>query len=99
MVEGGKISNNQAKEILTALFDTPEKSPEEIAKQLGFEQADSNEIDAIIDQVIAKNPGPVAEVQSGNAKAIGFLVGQVMKQAAGKANPKQVSESLRAKLG
>ncbi len=99
LVESGKISNIQGKEVLVALFDEPGRSPEETAKALGFEQADAGEIDGIIDQVIAENPGPVAEFQGGNAKAIGFLVGQIMKLAQGKANPKTVSESLRAKLG
>ena len=99
LVESGKVSNNQGMEVLTALFDDPSKSPEETAKDLGFEPADESEIEGIVDQVIADNPDPVAEIRGGNAKAIGFLVGQVMKLGKGKANPKVVSELLRSKIG
>jgi aspartyl-tRNA(Asn)/glutamyl-tRNA(Gln) amidotransferase subunit B len=98
LVETGKIANNQAKEIFAHLFDHPGESPAEIAKAKGFEPADSGEIEAIVDEVIAANPGPVGEVRDGNDKAANFLVGQVMKQSKGKANPKQVTEMVLARI-
>lgn len=98
LVESGKISNNQGKEIFALLFERPQDSPEVIAKELGFEPADSSEIEAIIDEVIASNAGPVAEVMGGNEKAANFLVGQVMKRSKGKANPKQVTEMILLRL-
>jgi aspartyl-tRNA(Asn)/glutamyl-tRNA(Gln) amidotransferase subunit B len=49
--------------------------------------SDEGAIRAIVQSVIDSNPGPVADVKGGNPKAIGFLVGQVMKESKGKANP------------
>ncbi len=92
LVESGRISHNQAKEVFAHLFEHPGESPAAIAQAKGFEPADSGEIEGIVDQVIAANPGPVAEVKGGNDKAANFLVGQVMKLSQGKANPKQVTE-------
>jgi aspartyl-tRNA(Asn)/glutamyl-tRNA(Gln) amidotransferase subunit B len=52
----------------------------------------------LIDQAIASNPAEVALIQAGNEKLLNFLTGQVMKAAATKPNPKQVTDLLRAKL-
>jgi len=98
LVEAGTISNNQAKDVFADLFAEPEKDPAAIAKEKGFEPADTGEVDAFIDQAIAENPGPAGEVAEGNDKAINFLTGQVMKLSRGKANPKLVSEAIAAKL-
>ena len=99
LVESGQVSNNQAKEVFEALWESPEKDPAAIAKEMGFEPADTGAIDAIVDEVIAANPDKVAEIQGGNEKLLNFLTGQVMKASKGKANPKLVTESLRSKLG
>lgn len=98
LVESGKISNNQAKEIFAHLFDHPGETPAAVAKAKGFEPADSGEIEGIVDEVIAANPGPVGEVREGNDKAANFLVGQVMKLSKGKANPKQVTELVLGRI-
>ncbi len=98
LVESGTVSNNQGKEVFAHLFEHPDESPADIAKAKGFEPADSGEIDAIIDEVVAANPGPVDDVRGGNDKAANFLVGQVMKRSRGKANPKQVTETILAKI-
>lgn len=98
LIEEGQITNSQAKEVFAALLESPDKTPADIAKAMGFEPADSGEIDAFIDQAIADNPGPAGEVSEGNDKAINFLTGQVMKLSRGKANPKQVSEGIIARL-
>jgi len=98
LIEEGQITNSQAKEVFTAVLESPDKTPAEIAKAMGFEPADSGEIDTFIDQAIADNPGPAGEVSEGNDKAINFLTGQVMKLSRGKANPKQVSEGIIARL-
>ena len=55
--------------------------------------------EAIVDKVIEANPGQVAEYQSGKDKLIGYFVGQVMKETGGKANPGQVNQILKQKLG
>ena len=98
MVESAEVSNTQAKEIFADLFESPDKTPKTIAKEKGFEPADSGEVEGFIDQAIAANPGPADEVREGNDKAANFLTGQVMKLSRGKANPKQVTEMILAKL-
>jgi aspartyl-tRNA(Asn)/glutamyl-tRNA(Gln) amidotransferase subunit B len=98
LVEAGTVSNNQAKEVFEALWNAPDKDPASVAKELGFEPADTGAIDAIVDEVIAANPDKVAEIQGGNEKLLNFLTGQVMKASKGKANPKLVTDSLREKL-
>ncbi|HLS90458.1 MAG TPA: Asp-tRNA(Asn)/Glu-tRNA(Gln) amidotransferase subunit GatB [Limnochordia bacterium] len=98
LVRQGTISNNVGKEVLETMFKTG-KSAAEIVKEQGLEQiSDTGELEALVDQVIAENPGPVEDVRSGKAKAIGFLVGQVMKASRGKANPQRVNEILRQRL-
>ncbi len=98
LVSKGTISNNVGKEVLETMFKTG-KSAAEIVKEQGLEQiSDTGELEALVDQVIAENPGPVEDVKSGKEKAIGFLVGQVMKASRGKANPQRVNEILRQRL-
>jgi aspartyl-tRNA(Asn)/glutamyl-tRNA(Gln) amidotransferase subunit B len=98
LVEAGTVSNNQAKEVFEVLWKSPAREPAEIATELGFEPAGSGAIEAIIDEVLAANPEKVAEIKGGNEKLVNFLIGQVMKASQGKANPTQVTASLRAKL-
>jgi aspartyl-tRNA(Asn)/glutamyl-tRNA(Gln) amidotransferase subunit B len=99
LVEAGTISNNQAKDVFNALWESPEKAPADIAKSMGFEPADNSEIESIIDEVIAANPEKVAEITGGNPKMVNWLTGQVMKASKGKANPKMVTDTLTSKLG
>ena len=61
--------------------------------------SDAAGIEAIVDEILGKNPDAVERFKSGDAKLIGFFVGQVMKETKGKANPKIVNEILRKKLG
>lgn len=98
LVEAGQITNNQAREVFTSLLESSEQSPAAIAREKGFEPADSSEIEKLIDQAISENPGPAGEVSEGNDKAINFLTGQVMKLSRGKANPQQVGEGIIARL-
>ena len=71
-----------------------------LVKKKGFEQiSNSSEIEAIVDRAIAAHPGPVAEFKAGKGKALGFLVGQVLKETEGKGNPRLINELLRKKLG
>jgi aspartyl-tRNA(Asn)/glutamyl-tRNA(Gln) amidotransferase subunit B len=98
LVENGTLAANQAKEVFTLLFDSPEKDPAAIADSLGFKPAAAGELEGLVEQVIAANPSEVAAVQAGNEKLLNFLTGQVMKSATTKPNPKQVTELLRARL-
>ena len=60
--------------------------------------SDTSAIESIVDQAIEENPGPAQDYRDGKQKAIGFLVGQVMKATRGKANPQMVNQLLRQKL-
>ena len=98
LIEAGTISNNQGKELFAGLLSQPEKDPAGLAREMGFEPADSSEIDGLLTEVIEANPDKVSEIQAGNEKLLNFLTGQVMKASKGKANPKVVTEGLRKKL-
>ncbi len=98
LIEKGTISSKIGKEVFKTMWETKD-SPEKIIKDKGLVQiTDTKELETIVDSVIASNPKPVADYQSGNKKAIGALVGQIMKQTRGKANPQLVNQILAKKL-
>jgi aspartyl-tRNA(Asn)/glutamyl-tRNA(Gln) amidotransferase subunit B len=98
IVEAGKISNNQAKEVFGEMFANGGK-PADIVKAKGFEQvSDTGALEAIVDQILASAPEKVAEVKGGNEKALNWFTGQAMKMSGGKANPKLVTEIVRKKV-
>jgi len=98
LIRKGAISNNAGKDVLAEMFASG-RPPGEIVKEKGLEQiSDDAALEAVIDQVIAANPGPAADFAGGTDKAVGFLVGQVMKATRGKANPQRVNQLLYAKL-
>ncbi|PJC36537.1 Asp-tRNA(Asn)/Glu-tRNA(Gln) amidotransferase GatCAB subunit B [Candidatus Peregrinibacteria bacterium CG_4_9_14_0_2_um_filter_53_11] len=96
----GKLSTNQAKgEVFEAMYSTG-KDPDAVIDELGLSVvSDAGAIDELCKKVIEAHPGPVADVQGGKEQAIGFLVGQVMKESRGTAQPPVVQERLRALLG
>jgi aspartyl-tRNA(Asn)/glutamyl-tRNA(Gln) amidotransferase subunit B len=99
LIEGGKISSRQGKEVFGGMFAAPGKSAAEIAEAKGLKQeSDTGAIEAICDQVLAANPKAIAEYKGGKTASINFLKGQVMKLSQGKANPNVVSEVLARKL-
>jgi aspartyl-tRNA(Asn)/glutamyl-tRNA(Gln) amidotransferase subunit B len=99
LIDAGKISSTQAKEVFTGMFAAPGKSAAEIAGEKGLKQeSDTGAIEAICDQVLAANPKAVAEYKGGKPTSINFLKGQVMKLSQGKANPTVVGEVLARKL-
>ncbi len=94
LIEKGTISNKIAKTVFKEMLQSG-KTPQEIVEEKGLTQiSDTGAIKAIVEEVIAANPQSVADYQAGKDKAIGFLVGQVMKQSKGKANPGMVNELL-----
>jgi aspartyl-tRNA(Asn)/glutamyl-tRNA(Gln) amidotransferase subunit B len=87
MVEANKLSSTAAKEVLSDMLKTG-KAPEEIAEAKNLlQESDEVAIAAIVAQVLSDNAKAAEDVRNGEMKAIGFLVGQVMKQSKGKANP------------
>lgn len=98
MVGAGSLSSTAAKEILSKLADH-DKDPEELAKSLNLIQmSDDGELEEMVEQVLNENPKAFQDLQNGEEKAIEFLVGQVMKISAGKANPSSVQKIIRSKL-
>jgi aspartyl-tRNA(Asn)/glutamyl-tRNA(Gln) amidotransferase subunit B len=98
LVADGSISRANAKEVLDAHV-TEGHAVAAIVEARGFHQiSDGDALGAIVDAVIAANPAAVADVRAGKAQAIGFLVGQVMRQTRGQANAAAVQEALRARL-
>lgn len=75
------------------------KAPKDLVKELGLEQvSDTGAIEKFVDEALAENPQSVADYKAGKDKAIGFLVGQIMKKSKGKANPGMVQQLLKQKL-
>ncbi len=98
MVSDNKLSSTAAKEVLAEMLSTSE-DPEKIATDKNLLQvSDEGEIAKIVKQVIKDNPQAAEDVKSGEMKAIGFLVGQVMKASKGKANPSLAQKLIKQQL-
>ena len=102
-IQDGTISNNAAKQVFEALW-TREKGTagnvDAVIDTLGLKQMnDAGALESIIDGVLAANQKSVDEFKAGKEKAFQALVGQAMKASKGKANPAQVNEMLKKKLG
>lgn len=98
----GKLSSTNAKALLTGVLTSgaQPKDIEKYATEQGYIQvSDEKEIAAIVDKVISDNPKAAEDVKNGEMKAIGFLVGQVMKASQGKANPGLTQQLIRQRLG
>ena len=99
-IADGTISNNAARQVFDALWSRQAGDVDAVIEAKGLKQMnDSDALEKIIDDVIAANPDNVAQFKAGKDKAFNALVGQAMKASKGKANPTQVNELLRRKLG
>jgi aspartyl-tRNA(Asn)/glutamyl-tRNA(Gln) amidotransferase subunit B len=107
-ISDGTISNGGGRQVLELLWGGGEIGGDALPSiyvdkaigDLGLKQmSDTGELEKIIDEVLAANAKNVEEVRAGNAKAMNALVGQAMKATKGKANPAQVNELLKKKLG
>jgi aspartyl-tRNA(Asn)/glutamyl-tRNA(Gln) amidotransferase subunit B len=92
------ISGKLAKEVFEAMWSSDADADAVIAERGLRQITDSAAIERVIDEVMQKNPGQLAEYRAGKDKLFGFFVGQVMKATGGKANPAQLNELLRRKL-
>lgn len=98
LIMANTISGKIAKKVFKEMW-TSSDGPEKIVKDKGLVQiTDVSAIEGVVDEVIAKNPKAVEEYKGGKKKAIGALVGQVMKATKGKANPQMVNQLLAKKL-
>ncbi|MCQ9615503.1 Asp-tRNA(Asn)/Glu-tRNA(Gln) amidotransferase subunit GatB [Paenalcaligenes niemegkensis] len=100
-IADGTISNKIARDVFQAMWEGQENgNADAIIESKGLKQInDVGAISAMVDEVIAANPATVEEYRGGRDKAFNSLVGQVMKAARGKANPQQVTDLLKEKLG
>jgi aspartyl-tRNA(Asn)/glutamyl-tRNA(Gln) amidotransferase subunit B len=98
LVEQGTISSSIAKEVFAKIYDSG-RSAEEVVAAEGLAQiGDESALVGIVREVIAANAEAVAQYRAGKQATFGFLVGQVMKRSAGKANPKLANQLLRREL-
>ncbi len=99
-IADGTLSSKLAKEVFEALWNGTGKDADAIIEARGLKQvSDASAIEPIIDAVLAANRKSVEEFRAGKEKAFNALVGQIMKATQGKANPQQVNDLLRKKLG
>ena len=99
LMAGGTISGRIAKDVFDEMWQSG-KDAATIVEEKGLTQiSDTGAIEAMIDKIVAENPGQVEQFKSGNEKVLGWFVGQVMKASQGKANPGLVNQLLREKRG
>jgi aspartyl-tRNA(Asn)/glutamyl-tRNA(Gln) amidotransferase subunit B len=97
-IQDNTISGKIAKEVFEGMWASG-KGADAIIEEKGLRQiTDTSAIEKAIDEVMAKNPGQLADYRGGKDKLFGFFVGQVMKATGGKANPGQLNELLKKKL-
>jgi len=102
-IADGTVSGKIAREVFTAIWDERRTEPDaadRVIEARGLKQiSDTGALEKIVDEVLAANPKSVEEFRAGKEKAFNALVGQAMKATRGKANPQQVNDLLRRKLG
>ena len=99
-IADGTVSNNAARQVFEALWSGEGADVDAVIEAKGLKQMnDSGALERIVDEVIAANAANVEQIRAGKDKAFNALVGQAMKASKGKANPQQVGDLLRKKLG
>lgn len=98
LIDKGTISSSIGKKVLVELFEHP-RDPEDIIDEKGWVQiSDEGAILEVVAQILTQNPQSIADYRAGKDRALGFLVGQAMKQTKGKANPKMLNEMFLKEL-
>jgi aspartyl-tRNA(Asn)/glutamyl-tRNA(Gln) amidotransferase subunit B len=99
-IADGTVSNNAARQVFESLWTGEGSDVDAVIEARGLKQMnDSGALEKIVDEVIAANAANVEQIRAGKDKAFNALVGQAMKASKGKANPQQVGDLLRQKLG
>ena len=92
LIDSGTISNSIGKKVFEEMIAS-NKEPEEIVKEKGLVQiSDESAIKEVVDRVVAANPQSIADYKAGKDRALGFLVGQCMKELKGKGNPQIINK-------
>ena len=98
LIDNGTISSSIGKKVLVELFENP-RDPEDIIKEKGWIQiSDEGAIKEVVLKIIEANPQSVADYKAGKDRALGFLVGQAMKETKGKANPQMLNKMFAEEL-
>jgi aspartyl-tRNA(Asn)/glutamyl-tRNA(Gln) amidotransferase subunit B len=98
LLQGGTVSGKMGKDIFSDCYQSG-SSPKEVVAQKGLSQvSDESALLKFIDEVVQENPKVVEDVKAGKEKAIGSLVGALMKKTKGQANPQKANELLRKKI-
>ncbi len=98
LIDKGTISSSIGKKVLVELFENP-RDPEDIIKEKGWIQiSDEGAIKEVVLKILENNPQSIADYKGGKDKALGFLVGQAMKETKGKANPQMLNKMFLEKL-
>ena len=98
LIDKGTISSSIAKKVLVEMFEHP-RDPEDIIDEKGWVQiSDEGAIKDVVMRVLEANPQSVADFKGGKQKALGFLVGQAMKETRGKANPQMLNQMFLEEL-
>ena len=98
LIDKGTISSSIGKKVLVELFENP-RDPEKIIKEKGWIQiSDEGAIKEVVMKILEANPQSVADFKAGKDRALGFLVGQAMKETKGQANPKMLNEMFLEEL-
>lgn len=98
LIKKGTLSSKLAKKVFAEMVKT-DKAPGALVKELGLEQvSDTGAIEKLVEETLAENPQSIADFKASKDRAIGFLVGQIMKKSRGKANPGMVNQMLIKKL-
>ena len=98
LIDKGTISSSIGKKVLVELFENP-RDPEDIIKEKGWIQiSDEGAIKEVVTKIIEANPQSVADYKAGKERALGFLVGQAMKETKGKANPQMLNKMFTEEL-
>ena len=99
LIDNGTISSSIGKKVLVELFEN-QRDPEEIIKEKGWIQiSDEGAIKEVVQKVLEANPQSVADYKAGKDKALGYLVGQAMKETKGKANPQMLNKMFLENIG
>ena len=98
LIDKGTISSSIGKKVIAELFENP-RDPEEIIKEKGWIQiSDEGAIKEVVMNILEANPQSIADFKAGKDRALGFLVGQAMKQTKGKANPQLLNKMFLEEL-
>ena len=98
LIDKGTISSSISKKVLEELFENP-KSPSKIIEEKGWVQiSDEGAIQEVVAKILQANPQSIADYKAGKDRALGFLVGQAMKETKGKANPQMLNQMFLKEL-